>query len=100
MEKELGIICKGIIEHRDQILSEMTNESGLELSWFFKYDISKSEEWNTYHFYSMLKLYESRCRRWEELHNGTFCVVERVRDKYLIPKITEFLKELQNASQT
>lgn len=35
-------------------------------------------------------MYARSCQRWEEIHNGYVCVVERVRDKYIIPKIKEF----------
>jgi len=58
--------------------------------WYFEYDPSKSLEWNLYQFYDRLTLYESFCRRWEEHHFGWGCVVERVRDKYLMPKIKQF----------
>jgi hypothetical protein len=39
----------------------------------------------------MLNLYQNKCRRWEEMHNGSSCVVERVRDTYVMPKIREWL---------
>jgi len=65
----------------------------LEEYWHFKHDPSASPEWNLYQFTSMLELYKSFCRRWEEHHNGHCCVVERVRDKYLMPKIRVFVKD-------
>jgi len=70
-------------------------EDDLENSWFFKWDNDATPEWNLYKFVCMLDLYRGHCRRWEEHHNGTCNVVERVRDKYLIPKIRTFLAELK-----
>ena len=69
----------------------------LEENWFFKWDSSASLERNTYCFYDLLKLYGSICRQWEEHHNGSICVVERVRDKYLMPKINQFVKDITSA---
>ena len=54
----------------------------------------RSKEWNLYKFSDALEMYKSRCRRWEEHHNGSSCVVERVRDKYLMPKIKDFLTKV------
>lgn len=73
-----------------------TPPDGLDRYWFFCWDATKSTEWNTYQFHDLLKLYGAQCRRWEEHHNGISCVVERVRDKYLMPKIREFLSALAN----
>lgn len=77
-----------------------TPENELEKRWHFKWDNKASIEWNTYKFSDMLEGYKRSCRRWEEHHNGNCCVVERVRDKYLMPKVREFLAALQahNAS--
>lgn len=63
--------------------------------WHFKWDDEASIEWNTYRFFQSLESYRSSCRRWEEHHHGGRCVVERVRDKYLMPKIREFLTKLK-----
>jgi hypothetical protein len=68
----------------------------LEQYWHFKWDATKPLEINIYHFHDMLKLYGSFCRRWEEEHNGSCCVVERVRDTYLMPKIREFAELIRN----
>lgn len=75
-------------------------ESELEQHWYFKWDETASIEWNTYKFSDMLEMYKRSCRRWEEQHNGNCCVVERVRDKYLMSKVRDFLAELagHNAS--
>ena len=67
----------------------------LERFWFFRWDESAKLEWNIYQFTDLLELYRRQCRRWEEMHNGSVCVVERVRDKYLLPKIAEFARQLK-----
>ena len=58
--------------------------------WRWSWDASRDVDWNTYKFHDALDIYKRRCRRWEEHHNGTCCVVERVRDEYLMPRIREF----------
>ena len=77
----------------DKFDEELYNKSEAELEeyWHFKYDTTRSVASNLYKFHSSLKLYGSFCRRWEEHHNGPVCVVERVRDKYLMPKIKKFV---------
>lgn len=70
---------------------QQANQQDLEQYWHFEWDDSASLEKNIYSFHSMLDLYGSFCRRWEEAHNGCCCVVERVRDTYLMPKIREFV---------
>jgi hypothetical protein len=69
-------------------------ESELEQNWFWRWDQTRGVEWNTYSFSDMLEMYKRTCERWEEKHNGSCCVVERVRDKYVMPKVREFLAEL------
>jgi hypothetical protein len=68
------------------------------MKWFFKWDSTKSVEWNTYEFNEMLDMHRQQCRKWEERHGGYICVVERVRDKYLLPRIREFLDILSNVA--
>lgn len=83
------------VEAEYQTMSEVD----LEQCWYFQYDSDRSIAFNMYLFYDRLSLYAGSCRRWEEIHNGTCCVVERVRDKYIIPKIKEFeqiLRERMN----
>lgn len=86
-------VIQGIARHADETLRNQT-EADLEQYWFFSWDGSRSAEWNTYEFTKLLELYRRQCRRWEEMHNGSCCVVERVRDKYLMPKIREFIPAL------
>ena len=74
-------------------LNRMSQED-LEKFWFFEMNVDLSDATNLYNFISMLELYKGKCRRWEELHNGNSCVVERVRDKYLMPKIKQYLKNM------
>ena len=74
------------------------SETELEKYWHFDFDkevIYQELSQQLYDFHKALDLYGSLCRRWEEYHNGHILVVERVRDKYLMPKITKFIKKLQ-----
>lgn len=64
--------------------------------WYFQWEPERSMTWNIYKFHGCLSLYGGSCRRWEEMHNGHVCVVERVRDKYLMPKIKEFERMLRS----
>ena len=90
----LDAFCTGILRHADDELREMAS-ADLERFWFFRWDESAKLEWNIYQFTDLLDLYRRQCRRWEEMHNGSVCVVERVRDKYLLPKIAEFARQLK-----
>lgn len=60
--------------------------------WYWRWDETKDIAWNLYKFSDILELHKRRWRQWEEHHNGSCCVVERVRDKYVMPKIGEFLR--------
>ena len=62
--------------------------------WHFRYDPTRSLEANLYSFFDLLGLYARCCRRWEEHHHGHICVVERVRDKYIMPKIRALVRQL------
>lgn len=92
-ESELKEVITNMVDGFDRKLFEKTNEQ-LEEYWYFKWDYTRSVHWNIYQFHDLLKLYGSLCRRWEEKHKGSCCVVERVRDKYLMPKIEWFYKVL------
>jgi len=70
------------------------DKDGLEEYWHFQFDEKKRATTNLYEFHKMLRLYGDFCRRWEEHHNGNCCVVERVRDQYLMPKIKLFTEQL------
>ena len=87
--KTVTEVLNGIVASADAELQQMS-QADLEGHWHFRWDDSASLERNLYEFHDMLELYGGFCRRWEEKHNGTCCVVERVRDTYLMPKIREF----------
>lgn len=93
LKAEIGNLVESLTSslHRENI--ERTQDQ-LEEYWFFKWDESKPLDWNIYQFTDLLELYRRQCRRWEEYHNGSCCVVERVRDQYLMPKIKAFRQRL------
>ncbi len=86
---DIATVLKGLAD-RGNIELRAMEQSDLEQYWRFAWNASASLEWNLYEFHKMLRLYGNFCRRWEEMHNGSCCVVERVRDTYLMPKIREF----------
>ena len=96
-EKDIGDVITSIYDSSQRELLDKT-EVELEEYWFFLYDKNASLEANLYNFYDMLDLYKSFCRRWEVAKGGTCCVVERVRDKYLMPKIEQLAKDIQEAA--
>jgi len=93
LKKNIKNVITSISSSFDKKLYSKTKKE-LEKHWFFKYDAALSPPQNIYQFWDLLTLYEDSCRRWEEHHNGICCVVERVRDKYLMPKIKAFYIEL------
>lgn len=93
-QKDIAAVCGGILSRAQEELRSMTQED-LERYWFFEYNVCDSKEWNLYRFHSLLELYRGHCRRWEEMHHGSCCVVERVRDKYLMPKIEQFILDFE-----
>lgn len=96
LEKSIGDVLTGIVRRADEELLSLT-EQGLASRWYFAYEPKHSIAWNIYQFSGALESYKRSCRRWEEHHNGSSCVVERVRDKYLMPKIREFEASLRLA---
>ena len=93
-------------EHIEEVLTALSDRANSELlalsaeeiaaEWYWSWDDSRSIEWNTYMFSDILELHKRRWRRWEEHHNGPSGVVERVRDKYVMPRVREFIKALQS----
>jgi hypothetical protein len=69
------------------------SDSDLAARWHWRWDEDKGEAWNLYTFADAIAIYKRDCRRWEEAHNGHACIVERVRDKYIMPVVVEFLTE-------
>ena len=95
-EKDIGNVIGSLVSRfEDELFAKKMHE--LEENYFFKWDQSASLEQNTYAFHDMLSLYGHFCRRWEEHHNGSVCIVERIRDKYLMPKIKKFVEEMTGA---
>ena len=93
----IGSVVSGVLARGDAELQSMA-QADLENYWFFQWDGTASLEQNIYQFHDMLELYGSFCRLWEEKHNGRCCIVERVRDTYLMPKIREFAAILRRDS--
>lgn len=91
--EKIGEVLTSIVERSDSELTAL-EEADLAAQWYWRWEEGRSVEWNTYKFSGMLELHKRRCRRWEEHHNGSCCVVERVRDKYLMPRVREFLAAL------
>ena len=72
------------------------NKNEVKQKWNWEWDEKRGVEWNIYLFCDRLEPYKRTCRRWEEHHNGSCCVVERVRDEYVMPRVREFITELEN----
>lgn len=94
-EEDIGNTLTSLAEVFREDLLNHTKE-GLEDYWHFKYNPELPLERNLYHFCDRLELYHSFCRQWEEAKNGSCCVVERVRDQYLMPKIRQFAKIIRD----
>lgn len=92
-QKQIADVVTAFAKKTDEELLALT-EVELTEQWCWRWEDDRSVEWNTYKFSDMLEAHKRRCRRWEEHHNGSCCVVERVRDKYLMPRVREFLAEL------
>lgn len=95
--RALTEVLTGLTRACDDELFGKSREQ-LEEYWFFRWDDSASLVMNLYHFHDLLGLYSRQCRRWEEHHHGSVCVVERVRDTYMLPKIRELEKQLMKLS--
>jgi hypothetical protein len=93
--EEVKEVVTLILKKGQEELHNKTQEQ-LEEYWFFSYNFAASKESNLYEFGKMLDLYRRSCREWEEQRNGSCCVVERVRDTYLMPKIKQFIKDLES----
>lgn len=90
MKNAIDEVLTTMVSRFDHELFALT-ETELSQKWYFEWDDKHNILWNTYHFSDMLEMYKRRCRKWEEHHNGSCCVVDRVRDKYLMPRIAEFI---------
>jgi hypothetical protein len=93
-EKDLENTITSLVSRFDDELQRCNSQQLDENYWHFKFNTNKDPALTFYEFFDALVLYQNFCHRWEEAHNGSKCVVERVRDKYIIPKIHQFLKDL------
>jgi len=91
IDKHLPEMMASIVRRANEELCALS-EDELRKEWYFEYSSDASPERNLYEFSKMLDMHKRRCRQWEEHHHGSSCVVERVRDKYLMPRIREFLQ--------
>lgn len=91
--EQIGEVLTSIVARADSDLLAL-DEPTLAAQWYWRWEEGRSVEWNTYKFSDLLELHKRRCRKWEEHHHGSGCVVERVRDKYLMPRVREFLAAL------
>jgi len=91
----LGKVVESIANRFDDDLYKCS-QNDLERYWHFKWDANADLPTNLYQFHMMLELYGSSCRRWENHHHGHVCIVGRVRDKYLMPKIQEFVARVED----
>ena len=92
-QEQIGDVLTAIAARADSELMAL-EDTALAAEWYWRWEDGLSIEWNTYTFSDALEAHKWRCRRWEERHNGSCCVVERVRDKYVMPRVREFLAAL------
>lgn len=94
--RALSDVMSAVIKQSDSELHLM-KQSDLEKFWHFRWNDSCNIDQNIYEFHDLLGMYGRQCRRWEEIHHGRMCAVERVRDRHLMPKIQEFVQYLATA---
>ena len=91
----LGRVMDQLNDTFNQELFTLKKENLEAEYWHWKWDVTRSIEYNVYNFTDLLELYRSFCVQWEVHHNGSVCVVERVRDQYLLPKIKVFINDMK-----
>jgi hypothetical protein len=91
--EQIGEVLTSFVRRNDEQLLAMSADE-IAADWRWRWEEERSAEWNAYEFNKALELHKRRWRRWEEHHNGTCCVVERVRDTYVMPRIRDFLTTL------
>lgn len=94
-EADISMVINGILDAGRRELENMT-QADLDQYWFYHSDPKRTPEQDAYEFFDLLELYRKQCRAWEEMHNGSVCVVERVRDAYLMPKIKQFVENFRS----
>lgn len=87
------------IANRFQAETLALSEDDLKARWWFKWNSKFSDAHNLYEFTDALESYRRTCRTWEEHHGGSCCVVERVHDKYLMPRVREVLAVLRGGQK-
>ncbi|WP_231365803.1 MULTISPECIES: hypothetical protein [unclassified Thioalkalivibrio] len=97
-ESDIKAVMEDLADSFDKDLLALSAEE-IAAEWYWSWDAGQSVEWNTYQFSDILELHKRRWRRWEEHHNGSVMVVERVRDRYVMPRVREFLAALAKHSQ-
>ncbi len=98
-EEDVKNVLDNLVSSQDAALLGTAEADLPGKYWLFRYDATASLEWNLYRFTQDIGAYGRRCRQWEEHHHGTCCVVERVREKYLMPQIREFLDCLPSGEE-
>ena len=93
MQNEIKNALTNLVNRFDDELFDKSQDE-LESHWHFRWDEDRSVEFNLYKFFDCLNIYRQMVRRWEEHYNGHVCVVERVRDQYLMPKTEELYAKL------
>ena len=88
-----GKILPRLIDAMDAQLLTMTPEE-IQAHWVWSWQEEASLWWNIYHFADTLELYKEQWRKWEEHHNGTTCVVERVARQYVKPRVDDFMRAM------
>jgi hypothetical protein len=90
---KIAEVCNGVLSRRWVEIKRMSKDD-LEKQWYFFYNKLRTKDQNVYDFHRALADYTRTCRDWETHHHGMECVIERVRDQYLMPRIKAFLAEL------
>lgn len=91
-EKDLLDVFTCLLTRQRDELIALSKEQLIATKWYYRHDPKLPKYVQFYEFMECLELYKKSCRDWETHHNGHVCVVERVRDEYLIPKIKEFIE--------
>lgn len=80
------------IVQREQARVRAMTQCEVAATFHFEWRPEASLERNLYFLFDALERYRRQCRAWEEAHHGTQCVVERVRDTYLLPRLREIVR--------
>ena len=90
--KENEQFQKALKSVADSIISMKAEEPVFYFSWKDK-DIDAK---TVYEWLKAMETFRHSAREWEEQERGSVCVVERVRDKYLLEKCQELLDMIKN----